>query len=135
MLEGRAMMLKVVLAVAATTTALAFAGPASAQHYPRGYGYSGQYSDVSGIETRIQNVLGRIDSYAPYEVRYQLRREAMSLHQRVQYAARTGLDPWALIGDRLTRLELEVQRYGPNGYNRYNGDRRWHGHRGDRDRD
>ena len=117
---------------------LAAAAPASAQYYARpgyGYGYGwNQYSEnLRGIETRIQNVIASINS-APYDQQYQLRREAITLDRQVQYAARRGIDPWRVIGNRLEQLEVQVQRavhYGNYGY----GDRYGRGHEGYRNRD
>lgn len=131
-------MRKLVLGIALAGSVLAVAAPASAQYYARpgyGYGYGpSQYSEnLRGIENRIQNVLGSINS-APYDQQYQLRREAIDLDRRVRYAARSGIDPWSMIGNRLEQLEIQVQRavhYGNYGY----GDRYGRGHQGDWNRD
>jgi hypothetical protein len=130
--------------LAAAGWGLALASPASAQFYrPYGYGYGfGQHQEiVSGLERRIYNVLGTINS-APYDQQYRLRAEAISLDRQVRYAARNGLNPPNELWIRLERLEIEAQRaarYGRYGYDRYRdyngyyGDRR--PHRGDWDRD
>lgn len=101
-------MRKFLLGFAFAGSALFLAGPASAQ-YARSYGYGYGANQYYSIEVRLQNVLGSINS-APYYQQNQLRAEAFSLERRVRYAAQRGLDPWALIGNRLTELELQVQR-------------------------
>lgn len=114
--------------LAAAGAALTIAAPASAQYY----GYAG--NQHSSIETRLQNVMGSINS-APYYEQNQLRGEAINLHRQVRYAAQRGIDPWSVIGNRLEQLEVEVNQavhhggYGQNnGYYGYNGNR--HGHHG-----
>ena len=102
-------MRKFLLGLAFAGSALFLASPASAQYYARGYGYGYGANQYSSIEVRLQNVIGSINS-APYYRQNQLRAEAFSLERSVRYAAQRGLDPWALIGNRLTELELQVQR-------------------------
>ena len=100
-------MRKFLLGFAFAGSALFLASPAAAQYYARGYGYGA--NQYSSIEVRLQNVIGSINS-APYYRQNQLRAEAFSLERSVRYAAQRGLDPWALIGNRLTELELQVQQ-------------------------
>ena len=136
-------MRKIILSLIVAGSALGLASPAAAQYYrPYGYGYgSGQYQDtVSGLERRIHNVLGTINS-APYDQQYRLRAEAISLDRELRYAARNGFRPSDALWIRLQRLEVRAQqaaqygRYGYGQYNGYYGDRHGHGDNGDRDDD
>jgi hypothetical protein len=128
-----------VLCLAAASAAVACAAPASAQYYggygsPYGFSHGGdQYAQsIYGIQVRLRNVIDSTNS-APYGVREQLRREAFDLDRRVRYAAQRGIDPWAVIGNRLERLEIAVQRAANRGYGY---DRNYGGyHQGDRDYD
>ena len=146
-------MKKVVLALVAAGSALAFATPATAQYYPappaygapygNAYGYQNNWGQVRSLQVRINNVqrqikqLDRRDRIRDGQAD-RLRREANHIENRLQRAARYGLNGYEAndINVRLARLEQRVQysvaqRYGRNwngGYNAYNG-------YSDRDRD
>ena len=138
-------MRKIILTLVAAGSALGLTSPVAAQYYRQyGYGYgSGQYQDtVGGLERRIENVLGTINS-APYDQQYRLRAEAISLDRDLRYAARNGYRPSDELWIRLQRLEVRAQQaaqYGRDGYGQYNGyygERHGHGHgdNGDRNDD
>ena len=136
-------MRKSVLALFAAGSAVAVAAPASAQYYPQadryGYGANQYYDNIRGLQRRIYNALGTINS-APYDQQYRLRSEAIGLDRELRYAARNGLSPYEAesIGTRVQRLEFRVQRaaqYGRYGYNRSDGYNGEYGYGGRRDRD
>ena len=128
-------MRKIVLSLAAAGAALAVAAPASAQYYPQPqpYGYNGAYGygnwgQVRALQVRIDNVerqINRLDRRDRIGDRNadRLRDEANRIEDRLQRAARGGLNPYEArdINYRIQRLEQRVQ-YSLN-------DRRW----GDRD--
>jgi hypothetical protein len=136
-------MKKIVLALAATGTALAFATPAAAQYYPgnpgyaqpygNAYGYQNNWGQVRSLQVRINNVQRQIrqldrrnnirDGQAD-----RLRREANQIENRLQRATRYGLNGYEAndINIRIARLEQRVQysvaqRYGNNWNRGYNG--------------
>jgi opacity protein-like surface antigen len=154
-------MRKVLIALAAAGSALAFASPASAQYYPQPqqpYGYGGQAYGYNGYGNngfgQVQQLRQRIDALQN-RIRWmdranvirdhsadRLKEEARDLEKRLRKSSRYGLNPYELnaIEARLARLEQRVQfagnaRYGRGGYgyNGYNGNNG--GYYGDRDRD
>ena len=128
-------MKKVVLALVAAGSALAFATPATAQYYPapaygapygNAYGYQNNWGQVRSLQVRINNVqrqikqLDRRDRIRDGQAD-RLRREANHIENRLQRAARYGLNGYEAndINVRLARLEQRVQysvaqRYGRN---------------------
>ena len=150
-------MRKVLIALAAAGTALAFARPASAQYYPQpqpygyggqaygynGYGYNG-YGQIQRLQVRIDALQNRIRWMDRANVirdrsADRLKEEARDIERRLHRDARYGLNPYELnnLQARIARLEQRVQfasaRFGRGGYgyNGYNGG----GYYGDRDRD
>src|SRR3954469_25017678 len=127
-------MRKLLFGVAMAVSALAISTPASAQYHPYGRGSNLYSQNVYGIENRIRNVLGSINS-APYGQQDQLRSEALRLDRQVRYAAQRGIDPWAIIGNRLEQLEIQVQQatarasYGYERRSDYYDKRHEHRHR------
>ena len=127
----------IILAVAAAGSALAFATPAAAQYAaPHGnaYGYQNNWGQVRSLQVRINNVerqikqLDRRDRIRDGQAD-RLRREANQIENRLQRAARYGLNGYEAndINVRIARLEQRVQvslasRYG-NNYNRAWSDR------------
>jgi len=131
-------MKKIVLALVATGSALAFATPAAAQYYPsppayaapygNAYGYNNNVGQVRSLQVRINNVqrqirqLDRRDRIRDGQAD-RLRREANQLENRLQRATRYGLNGREAndINVRIARLEQRVQyslasRYGNRGY-------------------
>lgn len=136
-------MKKIVLALAATGSALAFATPAAAQYYPapavyaqpygNAYGYNNNWGQVRSLQARINNVqrqirqLDRRDRIRDGQAD-RLRREANQIENRLQRASRYGLNGYEAndINIRIARLEQRVQysvaqRYGRNWNGGYNG--------------
>jgi opacity protein-like surface antigen len=155
-------MRKVLIALAAAGSALAFASPASAQYYPQPqqpYGYGGQAYGYNGYGQngygqngfgQVQQLRQRIDALQN-RIRWmdranvirdhsadRLRDEARDIEKQLRRSARYGLNPYALnnLQVRIARLEQRVQmasgRFGRGGYG-YNGYNA--GDYGDRDRD
>jgi len=131
-------MKKVVLALVAAGSALAFATPAAAQYYPappaygapygNAYGYQNNWGQVRSLQVRINNVqrqikqLDRRDRIRDGQAD-RLRREANQLENRLQRATRYGLNGYEAndINVRVARLEQRVQyslanRYGNRAY-------------------
>jgi hypothetical protein len=128
-------MKKIVLALAAAGTALAFATPAAAQYYPapayaqpygNAYGYQNNWGQVRSLQVRINNVqrqirqLDRVNRIRDDRAD-SLRREANNIENRLQRAARYGLNGYEAndINIRIARLEQRVQysmaqRFGRN---------------------
>ncbi len=129
-------MKKIVFALAAAGSALAFATPAAAQYaapYGNAYGYQG-YQNARSLQVRINAVqrqikqLDRRDRIRDGQAD-RLRREANQIENRLQRATRYGLNGYEArdINVRIARLEQRVQvslanRYGGN-YNRAWSDR------------
>ena len=126
-------MKKIVIALAATGSALAFATPAAAQ-YATPYGHAQGYQTARSLQVRINAVqrqikqLDRRDRIRDGQAD-RLRREANQIENRLQRAARYGLNGYEAndINVRIARLEQRVQyslanRYGGN-YNRAWSDR------------
>jgi hypothetical protein len=152
-LERRALMRTLLISLAAATSALAFASPASAQYYPappppgygygqgygQGYGYQNNWGHVRGLQHRIDQLQRRIarldnrDFLSEREAR-RLRQESRDIERRLRHAARYGLHPQEAAGihRRIERLEFRIfrdandrNRWARHGYNRWD----------DRDRD
>ena len=132
-------MKKIILALAAAGSALAFATPAAAQYaapYGNAYGYQGHqgYQNARSLQVRINNVerqIARLDRRNNIRDGQadRLRREANQIENRLQRAMRYGLNGYEAndINVRIARLEQRVQvavatRYG-NNYNRAWSDR------------
>ena len=136
-------MRKLVLALAASGSALAVAAPASAQYYPQsysygdnghgynGYGYNGygynNWGQARGFQQRIYNVLRSLDGVR-WDQRERLRYEAINLDRQLRIASRNGLNPYEArsFDVRIGQLECRQQyasgsRYGRYGYNDYTG--------------
>jgi opacity protein-like surface antigen len=148
-------MRKVLIALAAAGSAVAFASPAAAQYYPQpqqpyyggqaygsgGYGFNG-FGQVQQLQARIDALQNRIRWMDRANVirdksADRLKDEARDIEKRLRKDARYGLNPYELnnLQARIARLEQRVQfasdRFGGRyGYNGYNG-----GYYGDRDRD
>ena len=148
-------MRKVLIALAAAGSAVAFASPAAAQYYPQpqqpyyggqaygygGYGFNG-FGQVQQLEARIDALQNRIRWMDRANVirdksADRLKDEARDIEKRLRKDARYGLNPYELnnLQARIARLEQRVQfasnRFGGRyGYSGYNG-----GYYGDRDRD
>lgn len=146
-------MRKVLIALAAAGSALAFATPAAAQYFPQpqpyaypqpqpygyGYGFHSNYGQVRALQARIDHVerqIARLDRRNRIRDRTadRLRDEANRIERRLRAAARYGLNPYEAndISMRVARLEQRVQfavqrRFG-HGYG-------YQGAYGDRDRD
>lgn len=138
-------MRKVLIALAATGSALAFASPASAQYYPQpqpygqpygynGYGHNGYngYGQVQALQARIDAVQNRIRWMDRRDVirnrtADRLKDEARDIEKRLHRDARYGLNPYELnnLQTRVARLEQRVQFAGARlgGRNGYYGDR------------
>jgi len=151
-------MRKLVIALAAAGSALAFASPAAAQYYPaqpygQAYGYNGYnggyanygYGQVQALQTRIDALQNRIrwmDRTNSIRDRSadRLKDEARDIEKHLHRDSRYGLNPYELnsLQTRIARLEQRLQYaggnrrggYGHNGYNGYAN-----GQYGDRDRD
>ena len=134
-------MKKVVLALVAAGSALAFATPAAAQYpappayaapygapYGNAYGHQNNWGQVRSLQVRVNNVqrqikqLDRRDRIRDGQAD-RLRREANQIENRLQRATRYGLNGYEAndINVRLARLEQRVQysvaqRYGNRGY-------------------
>ena len=150
-------MRKLVFALAAAGSALAFASSAAAQYYPaqpygQPYGYSG-YNGGYGYNNfgQVQQLQARIDA-VQNRIRYldhrnvigdhsadRLKDEARNIEKQLRRSERYGLNPYELnnLQVRVARLEQRVQyasaRYGRVGYG-YNGYSNG-GYYADRDRD
>jgi opacity protein-like surface antigen len=148
-------MRKVLIALAAAGSAVAFASPAAAQYYPQpqqpyyggqaygygGYGFNG-FGQVQQLQARIDALQNRIRWMDRANVirdksADRLKDEARDIEKRLRKDARYGLNPYELnnLQARIARLEQRVQfasnRFGGRyGYHGYNG-----GYYGDRDRD
>ena len=142
-------MRKGLLVLAAASSALAIAAPASAQYYPQpynsGYGYNGNgyngygrnggWGQVRALQVRIDAVERQIRIFDRRDVvrddrADRLREEANQIERRLHRASRYGLNPYEAneISTRISRLEQRVQfAAARNGY----GNRQW----SDRDRD
>ena len=142
-------MRKVLIALAAAGSAVAFASPAAAQYYPQpqqpyyggqpyGYGYNG-FGQVQALQARIDALQNRIRWMDRANVirdrpADRLKDEARDLEKRLRKDARHGINPYELntLQARVARLEQRVQiassrlggRYGYNS-----------GYHNDRDRD
>lgn len=119
-----------VLGLAAAGAATLMASPATAQYYPRGYGYGynyagryNSYGNFGSLQQRLFNVERSLGGVPP-QAAYQLHAEANALERRLQWAARNGLDPYEAhemdvrIG-QLEQRQLQFSRYGRYGYNNY----------------
>jgi len=147
-------MRKFVLSLAAAASALAVAAPAAAQYYPappvQGYGYN-NLGTFRALQARVDNVerqinrLDRRDRIGNREAD-RLRREANRIENRLQRAARYGLNPYESndIQRRVAVLEQRVNFAASNGWSRYGNRYGWNGNYGyngnngdyrDRDRD
>jgi hypothetical protein len=129
-------MKKVVFALVAAGSALAFATPAAAQYYPappaygapygNAYGYQNNWGQVRSLQVRINNVqrqikqLDRRDRVRDGQAD-RLRREANQIENRLQRAMRYGLNGYEAndINARIVRLEQRVQYSVANNYGRY----------------
>ena len=135
-------MRKGLLVLAAASSALAIAAPASAQYYPQpynsgynGYGRNAGWGQVRALQVRIDAVERQIRVFDRRDVvrddrADRLREEANQIERRLRRASRNGLNPYEAnqISTRISRLEQRVQYAAArNGY----GNRQW----SDRDRD
>lgn len=154
-------MRKVLISLAAAATALAFAGPASAQYYPQPQqqfnGYQAQpYGNAYGYNNRgqVRALKARIDA-VQRQIRQLDRRdmirdgsadrlgdESRNIEQRLRAVGRGGLTGYEAsdIQNRIARLEQRVQYAMANRYGRHeqrgNGYNGYNGHDGyDRDYD
>ena len=142
-------MRKLVLALAATGSALIVAAPAWAQYYPQpsygapygnaygnngygynGYGYNGygyrNFGQVRALQARIDAVQRQIRFLDRRNVvgddrADRLREDAREIEHRLHRAERNGLNPYEAneISTRIARLEQRVQFAANNGYGRY----------------
>jgi hypothetical protein len=148
-------MRKVLIALAAAGSALAFASPAAAQYYPAppppgynqpygGYGYN-NYGQVRALHARINNVerqinrLDRRDRIGEREAD-RLREQANRIERRLRHATGNGLKPYEAndVARRIAFLEQRVQFAVNNGWRNYGrrfGWNNWNGYYSDRDRD
>jgi len=153
--QGRVVMHKFVIAVAAAGSALALASPATAQYYPQaqsygqpygynnGYGYNG-FGQVQALQARIDALQNRIRFMDRRNIirdhsADQLKAESRQIERRLHSAARHGLNSYEMgdIQRRVAQLEQRVQFATNAGYGRgygYNNNGRG-GYYADRDRD
>lgn len=92
-------MRKLLICVAAASTALAVATPAAAQYYPQSYGYNGYGYRGNGMEGGVQSVCSGQRGYA--------------LENRLRHEEREGeIDPYAAgrIHQAIDRLEDQQRR-------------------------
>ena len=153
-------MRKVLIALAATGSALAVASPAAAQYFPapaQGYGHAGgyqfgynNYGQVRALQARIDRVqrnierLDRRDAIRERTAR-RLRQEARDVERRLRHSTRFGLSPYEVndVERRVFQIERRVRLalgrgwrndYGINGYNGYDNNT-YNPYYADRDRD
>lgn len=146
-------MLKVLISLATAASALAIAGPASAQYYPAphgyAYGYHNNYGQVRRLEARVQQLrqqihqLGRVNRLSNREAR-RLDWHAAALQHSVRVAASRGLsrNEKREIERRIESLRQAIRhqardgsRRGWNGYNRNDNAYGYYAGRRDRDDD
>ena len=134
-------MRNLVLGLAAAASAVAIATPATAQYYPREYGYgrdyggrTAAYGDFGALQRRLYNVQRSLDGVPP-RAAYRLNAEAAALQRQLQMASRNDLNPYEAhnLDVRIGQLERRLQSVSNRGYgyNRYSYDR----YRGERHRD
>ena len=140
-------MRKVLIALAAAGSALAFATPSAAQYYPapqpyvqgygHGYGHSG-IGHVRALQVRIDGIQRRIEHLRARRMLSRnearsLREQSRHVERRLFRAAQFGLSPYEAqdVNRRIARLEYRVFREARDG-NRWGRD---YGQYGDRDRD
>jgi hypothetical protein len=149
-------MRKVLVSLAAATTALAFASPASAQYYPqpqpqayghsyggqpygKAYGYNNAYGQVRALQARIDAVQQQIRQLDRRNLirdgsADRLKDESRNIEKRLRKVGRNGPSGYEMsdIQNRIARLEQRVQVAAANRYGRY--DQRGNGYNGhDRD--
>ena len=139
-------MRNLVLGLATAASAVLVATPATAQYYPRGYGYSrdygaryNSYGEFSTLQRRLYNVERSLDGVPP-QAAYQLSAEANALERQLRMASRNGLNPYEAheLDVRIGQLEQRQLAFSRNrgyGYNNYSYDRRGERRHGDRDDD
>ena len=133
------------ISLAAATSALAVATPASAQYFPvpqgNAYGYHNNYGQARRLDARIDaiqrqiNRLDRRDILSDREAE-RLRRQSREIERRLHFAARNGLHPQERfdIERRIARLEQRLFRDAHDGNRWGRNDGRYYGGY-DRDRD
>ena len=133
-------MRKVLIALAAAGSALAFASPASAQFYPQpqpqpyGYndGYNQNYGGIGALGQRLNAIQAQIENLSARRVLKRseakdLRNEVRKVERRLYKVGRGGLSYGEMqnIQMRIARLEQHVRHEATDG----NAWRRGHGYR------
>jgi len=134
-------MKKLLFGIAAATSALMIAAPASAQvwappvynYQPYNYGYGFNYRNFAGtMQQRVQRI--RTDIHVMRDRRILSRNEARSLdrqaerlQERIYRVSRNGISPAEARGvdNQIRNLEVRVHREATDWNNRYGRNHRW----------